>query len=365
MVERLNLPVFSPYQTSMEPVLQGVGFSRGLVQASGDSFQSNNPSGLPIPLVRQLEALHKRCAGLGYAGEANLLAVLLSNKRVVVQDARGVAATLMNVMAVDDPASRQHSQRVMAYASLLGEQLALPADARDNLVLAAVLHDIGKIGVPKAILNKPGAFTREERLQMEQHAVYGYKLLQKIGFSGHLFNLAEVAGSHHERFDGGGYFRGLSGRQIPLGARIIAVADVFDAITSTRSYRKPMSFLQALHEIRQGAGSQFDPAVVEAFFRLPLAALGQIMAQEPVDGWRAQQATQLLALVPSGITVADYYRMGGMAYPGAYQAAGIQAFNMAYALIKQPPTGIGVHYPYYSNRNVYAPPFQPVGIYGV
>jgi HD-GYP domain-containing protein (c-di-GMP phosphodiesterase class II) len=135
-----------------------------------------------------------------------------------------------------------------------------------SLARGAYLHDIGKLGVPDGILLKPGALTADERKLMQQHAQVGFDLVKDIPF---LAEAAEIILTHHERYDGGGYPRGLTREEILPSARIFAVADTFDAITSNRPYRRASSFESARETIRHCSGSQFDPQVVDAFLRIP------------------------------------------------------------------------------------------------
>jgi putative two-component system response regulator len=147
---------------------------------------------------------------------------------------------------------------------LLGERLGLSRSELDRLVLGAYLHDVGKIGVPDAILLKPGRLDAAERAEMEAHAARGARILESS--SSDLVRLAaEIAGSHHERWDGAGYPRRLKGEAIPLSGRIVAVADVFDALTSERPYKKAWPLAEARAHLAANAGTHFDPACVEAF----------------------------------------------------------------------------------------------------
>jgi response regulator RpfG family c-di-GMP phosphodiesterase len=159
-----------------------------------------------------------------------------------------------------------HSRRVCSYSLEIAAALNVPEYECCSLARAAYLHDIGKLGVPDAILLKPGPLTQDEWIVMRRHVQIGFDLLKNIPF---LADASEVVLSHHERFDGTGYPRGLSGCQIPLGARIFAVADAFDAITSHRPYRSASTFEVAREIIRPLAGSQFDPAVVDVFLNVP------------------------------------------------------------------------------------------------
>jgi HD-GYP domain-containing protein (c-di-GMP phosphodiesterase class II) len=158
-----------------------------------------------------------------------------------------------------------HSHRVAHYAGVLGEALGLPAGARRDLHYGSLLHDIGKIGIPDAILNKPGKLTRAEWEIMRRHPEIGTRLVAGVEF---LRPALPIILAHHERWDGRGYPRGLAAEAIPLGARIFQVADTLDAIVSDRPYRRSQPLEAALEEIRRHAGTQFDPSVVETLERL-------------------------------------------------------------------------------------------------
>src|SRR5207249_8296744 len=159
-----------------------------------------------------------------------------------------------------------HSLRVRSYVLRLADALGLDRRLRRQLGLAAKLHDIGKVGLPENVLNKTGALTPQELLVVREHPVIGERILAPIIRSRRV--LAAIRG-HHERFDGQGYPDGLRGEAIPLLARILTVADCFDAMTSVRAYRDALSWNDAKEVLRQGAGTQFDPAFVKPF----LAAL--------------------------------------------------------------------------------------------
>jgi HD-GYP domain-containing protein (c-di-GMP phosphodiesterase class II) len=136
----------------------------------------------------------------------------------------------------------------------------------ENLARGAYLHDIGKLGIPDRILLKPGLLTVEERKLMQRHVQIGFDVVKGIDF---LSEASEIVLMHHERYDGGGYPRGLRGSEILLGARIFAIADTLDAITSDRPYRRASAFESAREIIRQCSGSQFDPLVVDVFLNVP------------------------------------------------------------------------------------------------
>ncbi|MBL8572893.1 MAG: response regulator [Hyphomicrobiaceae bacterium] len=164
-----------------------------------------------------------------------------------------------------DSETGMHILRMAHYSRIIAEGLGCDPDYVNDLWRAAPMHDVGKIAVPDAILLKPGRFTPEERVEMERHTRFGQEILG--GSQAPLIKLAsEIAGSHHERWDGKGYPLGLSGTDIPLSGRIAAVADVFDALTSERPYKKPWSLEQARAYLVTERGQHFDPACVDAFF---------------------------------------------------------------------------------------------------
>lgn len=159
-----------------------------------------------------------------------------------------------------------HSQRVCRYSLEIARAMGWSDEQLGSLARGAYLHDIGKLGVPDGILLKPGPLTADERKLMQQHVQMGFDLVKDIPF---LADAAEIVLTHHERYDGGGYPRGLKGEEILLSARIFAVADTLDAITSDRPYRRASSFEGARETIRHFSGSQFDPAVVRVFLGIP------------------------------------------------------------------------------------------------
>ncbi|HYO98944.1 MAG TPA: HD domain-containing phosphohydrolase [Pyrinomonadaceae bacterium] len=167
-----------------------------------------------------------------------------------------------------DRETHGHSERVVSFSLRLGRELNLRGEELRSLEFGALLHDIGKIGVPDAILHKPAQLCEEEWVNMRRHPLHGQQILQGINF---LEGAARVVGQHHEKWDGTGYPQGLRGKEIDLNARIFAVADAFDAITSDRVYRAGRSYEVAVGELEEFAGRQFDPEVVAAFHRIPRA----------------------------------------------------------------------------------------------
>jgi putative nucleotidyltransferase with HDIG domain len=166
-----------------------------------------------------------------------------------------------------DAETEGHSKRVTGYAIALGREMGLNADELKVIARGAFLHDIGKISTPDEVLLKPGKLDPRETEIMREHCERGYEMVRKIPF---LREASEIVFAHQESFDGSGYPRGLAGEEIPLGARIFAIADTMDAITSDRPYRKGRSFAEARAEISRCSGKQFDPQIVEVFLRVPL-----------------------------------------------------------------------------------------------
>ena len=175
-----------------------------------------------------------------------------------------MASTLVSLVDLRDCYTGGHSTRVGEDSHEIGRELGLDEESLETLVIAATLHDVGKIGVPDRILLKDGRLTDDEYEHIKKHSEFGWMVLRNIeGFE----EAALMLLHHHERFDGGGYPGDLAGERIPLGARIIAVADTFDAMTTNRPYRRARSRDEAVAEITRCAGTQFDTKVVEAFVR--------------------------------------------------------------------------------------------------
>ena len=175
---------------------------------------------------------------------------------------RGIAALLGSIVEADDDYTGAHSRDVVDLSRATAGALGLGAAERRSVEFVAMLHDVGKISVPKEIINKPGKLDDEEMKIIRLHTVVGEHMLMKAG--GALASVARYVRAHHERYDGHGYPDGLVSDQIPIQARIVSVCDAYSAMTTTRPYRAAMSSGEALHELRRCAGSQFDPGVVNA-----------------------------------------------------------------------------------------------------
>jgi len=194
-----------------------------------------------------------------------------------------------------DAETQGHSRRVTAYTIALAREMGVGPEELKTIARGAFLHDIGKIATPDRVLLKPAKLDPEEIVIMRQHCQRGYEMVRKIPF---LREASEIVYAHQESFDGSGYPRGLHGEQIPLGARIFAIADTLDAMTSDRPYRKGMPFEHARAEIARCSGTQFDPAIVAVFLAVPIARwedLREVMASISP----AQEAAVLLRPEPT------------------------------------------------------------------
>ena len=175
-----------------------------------------------------------------------------------------ILAIAKTVDAKDENTS-QHSQRVSEYSVMIARELGFTEDECENLRKAALLHDIGKIGIPDRVLNKPGRLDEKEYAIMKSHVTRGAEILKDFTLVDHAIDGTLY---HHERYDGTGYPQGLSGEDIPLYGRIIGVADAFDAMTANRVYRKQLDFDYVINELKKGKGTQFDPQMVDIMLKL-------------------------------------------------------------------------------------------------
>ncbi|MCX7793268.1 MAG: HD domain-containing protein [Thermodesulfovibrionales bacterium] len=198
---------------------------------------------------------------------ANQVAVAIENANLykeLKETFYGTIEALAETIEKRDPYTGGHTRRVMQYSLATGRELGLSGRELENLKLAAILHDIGKIGIRDSILLKKTNLTEEEAMVMNLHPKYGAEILEHIK---QLKDVIPGMRGHHEKYDGSGYPDGLKGEDIPLFARIIAVADAYDAMTTDRPYRKALSREQAFEELKKSSGRQFDPVVVNAFIK--------------------------------------------------------------------------------------------------
>lgn len=227
-----------------------------------------------------LQALvHLTASALGNAALLQELRAAVANTE---QAYMGTLEALLRALETRDHETEGHSRRVVQYTLALAQQMGVPEEQLVPIMRGALLHDIGKIGIPDQILRKPEPLTPEEWEVMKTHSQIGYEMLLPIDF---LQNATPIVRHHHERYDGSGYPIGLIGEAIPIGARIFAVADAYDALTSDRPYRRGRSHEEAVAEIVRCSGSHFDPAVVEALLRLPEAELARIRAVRAAATW--------------------------------------------------------------------------------
>ena len=251
------------------PRLDGFEVCRILKQDESTQF-------IPIILITALSSVEDRVAGIEAGADeflskpfyqAELLArvrSLIRLKQLTEQLERteNILFTLAAAVEAKDPYTEGHLRRLEKFAGETAAALGLSHRQTTIIRYGALLHDIGKIGVPDAILNKPGPLTPEEVEIIQQHPAFGERICRPLRDGA---EIGPIVRGHHERWDGAGYPDHLVGEAIPLGSRIIAVADAFDAMTTDRPYRKALTLKEAWETLRQGAGSQWDRTVIEAF----------------------------------------------------------------------------------------------------
>jgi putative nucleotidyltransferase with HDIG domain len=229
--------------------------------------------------VRDLEA---EVASVGTAGQSD--APTRATETIV---------TLVAALTAHDRATRGHSERVRIFTDMVADELKLSAPARDRLRWAALLHDIGKLSVPATVLNKRGDPGPEGWKSLRQHPVEGARLIEPI--RAWLGEWALAVEQHHERWDGKGYPRGLRGREISLGARIVAVVDAFETMTAARPYKRPMGVAAARRELVRSSGTHLDPTLVRAFLTI---SIGRLWRTVGITAWLAPLAGAPLGLIP-------------------------------------------------------------------
>jgi len=248
--------------------------ARFAAQLRGDAWVYGIDAALSVIALAAAEAIHSTpIAALAPLPLLALLAVFAHERHQRLQgllelnDAyRGTALVLGDVVEADDSYTGEHCKSVVALALAVGEQLELNAEQRRNLEFAALLHDVGKIAIPKTIINKPAKLDPQEWTIIKTHTIEGQKMLDRVG--GFMRNVGLIVRSHHERWDGAGYPDGLAGEAIPLEARIIACCDTWNAMRTDRPYRKRLSHDIALAELASNAGSQLDPRVIEVLLKV-------------------------------------------------------------------------------------------------
>lgn len=186
-------------------------------------------------------------------------------KAQLAQERRAAICAFSQLLDLKDLGTGVHSTRLAEWGVRLGRELGLCEDRLHDLEVAAVLHDVGKVGVPDAILKKPGPLTSEERTAMQKHSEYGWRVLHRMP----AFERASLfVLHHHEAYDGRGYPAGLKGDETPVEARIVAIIDAFDAMISSRPYRDGLPVPEAISRLERAAGTQFDPVLTPAFIRI-------------------------------------------------------------------------------------------------
>ena len=238
-----------------------------------DAFEAGATDVMAKPIefvefrVRLRNLLQLREGQLALADRtASLKAAVMSATEKLKTREREIVLRLCRAVDYHDSDTTDHLGRMAHYCYIIAQELGFPPETCEFLHLAAHMHDIGKIGISPAILKKPAKLSPEERAEMEQHTLFGEKILE--GSSSPLIQLAAIiAASHHEKWDGGGYPRGLKGSDIPIAGRIAAVADVFDALTSKRSYKNAWPLEDSRRYLLEQRGRHFDPACVDALLR--------------------------------------------------------------------------------------------------
>lgn len=218
------------------------------------------------------------------AGIAIENAKLFESQQFMINQQKELFKSFIDTLAASidarDKITAGHSNRVKMYSELICDVMDTDETTKANIIHAAVLHDIGKIGIRDAVLQKNGKLTDDEYKHIQEHVRITYDILNRVYISEEFKEVAEIASSHHEKYDGTGYFRKLKGEEIPFGGRVLAVSDVFDAITSKRHYRDKMPIKNALEIIKSGAWQHFDGNIVEAFFKIHLDRLVDVFLSE-------------------------------------------------------------------------------------
>ncbi len=269
-----------------------------------------------MEIIGVFQVLNKRATHFDKVDE-DLLTAISTNAGVAIENATlakemkvsfdSFVKTLSSTIDARDPITAGHSERVAEYSVLLGEEMELQTADLEAIKYASLLHDIGKIGIREDILKKDGRLTEKEYRHIQKHVYYTHEILKNVHFERHLQLVPEIAASHHEKMDGSGYHRGLKGNEIMLSGRILAISDVFDAITSRRHYRNRMAFDKVLTIMKRDAGSHFDPECVDGFFNIPLHRLSRVLLMDRGTGV-SQEGLMMLDQLDKGITVGEYYK---------------------------------------------------------
>ena len=260
-------------------IMEGLDAKDGTAQEVGEKIDWGGIICLPLICKNKrvgLMIVCKKKGGLPYnPSDIELVSILGSHAAIAIENARlfedlqqanfDSIKALAEALEVKDAYTRGHSDRLVRYAMTIGEKMGLSLQKREEVMYAAILHDIGKIGIREEVLNKPASLTPAEYEEMKSHPAKGAEIVKKIKS---LKSVVPLVDHHQERYDGTGYPAGLAGDQIPIGARIVSVLDAFDAMTSNRVYRRSPGYRYALGELKRNAGTQFDPKVVETFLEV-------------------------------------------------------------------------------------------------
>ncbi|MGE0201223.1 MAG: HD domain-containing phosphohydrolase [Candidatus Melainabacteria bacterium] len=252
--------------------------------------------------------------------DENLLMAIATTAGVAIENASltqemkisfdSFVKTLSSTIDARDPITAGHSERVAEYSLLIGGEMKLPGEELESLKYASLLHDIGKIGIKEDILKKDGRLTEREYRHIQKHVEYTHEILKNVYFEHHLRMVPEIAASHHEKVDGSGYHRGLCGQDIHLSGRILAISDVFDAITSRRHYRSRMPFDRVLSVLRKDTHTHFDKDCIDSFMGVPLHRVARILSSDHIAIAESEiNCEELIDSLDSLVTIAEYETM--------------------------------------------------------
>ncbi len=276
-------PVGKAFSERKPFIVEDVSLDRGYEQWKHIASMQGYAALIALPLIAKDESIGVICIYFAEPRkfkkpEIDLLATSANESAVAIENARiykdlqeafvGTIRSLAETIDAKDPYTRGHSERVSLYAEVIGRGLALESDELKTIRYAGYLHDIGKIGIPDAILAKPGKLSLEEFNIIKKHPVRSERILEPVSFP---YQVQTIVRHHHERFDGKGYPDGLAGEEIPLGARILLVADAYESMTSDRPYRRALTAERALRELDINKGTQFDPRIVDVFVNVIMA----------------------------------------------------------------------------------------------
>jgi len=270
LLDAVSLPLVVAPMGDKRPLRVLVDSARAVSPAEGVQYA--------VGLLGALAALHYLWAVLLLVVPGALVYMAFKVMKEMQEGTRQLLENMADAVDLRDPYTGGHSRRVTEYSMVILKELGFNGPEVDLIRVAARVHDIGKIGIPDVILHKPGPLTDDERAVMEQHPVHGETLLKRYG---DFARGVQIVRHHHESWDGTGYPDRLKGTDIPFGARVIAVADSFDAMTSDRPYRRGMPMRKAAGILREGRGQQWDAALVDAFLRGIAAQLDQFEQAAP------------------------------------------------------------------------------------